>query len=178
MLPRLNSTCPLHNSHSPQSHVNPDISFTLLRGKNPSATFCFPHITFLTCSWPSAMSLQLLWQWDGRVSLITSVCSASPPRPSLKLKFSTAENWIFTRIFNPEGKKPDKNQEGWVFSPWKLCEVGFGWVMEALSRLEGLSWGWGTKSSEAKNCDHPEMYNQHQNPLYQTFFPKKMCTKL
>jgi len=72
-----------------------------------------------------------------QLSLIISVYSLLPPRPSLKLNFSKvpaiqAWNWIFTRIFNPEGKKKsDIKQRMRVLSePWQLCEVGLAAVME------------------------------------------------
>lgn len=113
-----------------------------------------PHLLMALCN--VSVSLELQWQWDGAVSLITSVYSPPPPRTLLKLNFSTAPAGTgFSPGFSiQKWKKPDTKQEGWVFSPGHLCEAGFGWVMEALCSPEGLSWGWCTKSSGTKNCDH------------------------
>lgn len=168
-----------------QSHPNTEVSFSLLSGKNPSKTFCFPHVTFLTCSRPRLVSVSLCSCSGNEIeqlSLIVSVYSPLPPRPFLKLNFSIvsaikAQSWIFTRICNPEGKKSDIKQGVWVFSePWQLCEAGFGWAMGDSwpsvhqGHGEGLSQGWCIKSTETKNHHHQETWSHHYHPWSHIIF--------
>lgn len=151
--------------------------------ENPSKSFCLLHVTFLTCSQALLVSVSLR-SCSGRkteeLSLIISVYSPLLPRPSLKLNFYIvpaiqAWNWIFTRIFNPEGKK-------W----YKAGDVSFLRAMAVVWSRTWLSDGgllalgasglwWGvvsrlTHQVHRRDRDHQEICSQHYHPLYHIFF--------